>query len=163
MCAATSVELNASELRIAIVASRFNEYITLRLVEGARDALLGRKIPRENITEIWVPGAWELPMAAQALAATGRYHALVCLGCVIRGETSHHLYVAGEAARGIASVSLQTGVPIGFGVLTTETMEQAAARAAPGPDNKGADAALAALEMIAVLRRIGPPASSRPQ
>jgi 6,7-dimethyl-8-ribityllumazine synthase len=139
-------------LRIAVVTSRFNEFVTTRLLAGAREALRAEGVRAEDITEFWTPGSWELPLAAKALAATKRYDALVCLGCVIRGETTHHLYVSGEAARGLATVSLETGVPIGFGVLTTENVEHAAARAGGSEGNKGADAARAAVEMVHLLR-----------
>jgi len=151
-------KLDATGLKIALIVSRFNEFITSRLQAGARDALLRHGAAPDNITEVWVPGAWELPVAAKALAQTGRYDALVCLGCVIRGETTHHLHVGGEAARGIAQVSLETGVPIGFGLLTTDTLEQAVERAGSKGGNKGADAALAAVEMVNLLREIGGPA-----
>lgn len=143
---------DATGLRIAIVVSRFNEFITMKLLAGAREALLAHGAKVDDITEVWVPGAWELPLAAKTLAESGRFDALVCLGCVIRGETTHHIHVGGEAARGIADVSLSTGVPIGFGVLTTDTMEQAVARAGGKDGNKGADAALAAVEMVRLLR-----------
>jgi len=146
---------NAAGLRIALVISRFNEFITMRLLAGAREALLAHGAAPEHLTEVWVPGAWELPVSAKALAESGRFDALVCLGCVIRGETSHHLHVGGEAARGIAQVSLHTGIPIGFGVLTTDTLEQAVDRAGGKSGNKGADAALAAIEMANLLRDIG--------
>lgn len=145
---------DATGLRIAIVVSRFNEFITTKLLAGAREALVAHGAKAEGITEVWVPGAWELPLAAKTLAESGRFDALVCLGCVIRGETTHHIHVGGEAARGIADVSLSTGIPIGFGVLTTDTMEQAVARAGGKDGNKGADAALAAVEMVRLLRAI---------
>lgn len=145
---------DATGLRIAIVVSRFNEFITMKLLAGAREALVAHGAKAGDITEVWVPGAWELPLAAKTLAETGRFDALVCLGCVIRGETTHHIHVGGEAARGIADVSLSTGVPIGFGVLTTDTMEQAVARAGGEDGNKGADAALAAVEMVRLLRAL---------
>jgi 6,7-dimethyl-8-ribityllumazine synthase len=147
-------KLDASGLRFAIVVSRFNEYICSRLLAGARDALLRHNATEANITEVWVPGAWELPLAVKSLARTGRFDAIVALGCVIRGETTHHIHVGGEAARGLAQVGLETGMPIGFGVLTTDTVEQAVERAGAKGGNKGADAALAALEMAALLRQI---------
>ncbi len=147
-------KLDASGLRIAIVVSRFNEIITSRLLAGARDALARHNADPGNVTEVWVPGAWELPLAAKSLATSGKFDALVCLGCVIRGDTTHHLHVGGEAARGIARVSLDTGVPIGFGVLTTDSLEQALERAGGKAGNKGADAALSAVETANLLKQI---------
>jgi 6,7-dimethyl-8-ribityllumazine synthase len=147
-------KLDASGLRFAIVVSRFNEFICSRLLAGARDALLRHNATEANITEVWVPGAWELSLAAKSLAKSGRYDAIVALGCVIRGETTHHIHVGGEAAKGLAQVGLETGMPIGFGVLTTDTIDQAVERAGAKGGNKGADAALAALEMAALLRQI---------
>lgn len=147
-------KLDASGLRIAIVVSRFNEFITSRLLAGARDALLRHDADEENITEVWTPGSWEMPLAAKALAASGKYDALCCLGCVIRGQTTHHLHIGGETAKGIARVSLDSGIPIGFGVLTTDTLEQAIERAGTKAGNKGADAAMSAVEMANLLRGI---------
>ncbi len=155
---AISVKLDAGGLRFALVVSRFNEFITSRLLAGARDALLRHGAAAENLTEVWAPGSWELPLAAKALAESGRFDALVCLGCVIRGETTHHLHVGGEASRGLARVALETGVPIGFGVLTTDTIEQAVERAGCKSGNKGAEAALSAVEMAALLKQIRRPA-----
>ncbi len=146
---------DATGLRVALIVSRFNEFITAKLLSGARDTLMSHGATADHLTEAWVPGAWELPLAAKAMAETGRFDAIVCLGCVIRGETTHHIHVGGESARGIADVSLSTGVPIGFGVLTTDTLEQAVARAGGKDGNKGADAALAAVEMVRLLREIG--------
>ena len=151
-----TAKLDASGLRFALVVSRFNELVTSRLLSGARDALLRHNASEENLTEVWTPGAWELPLAASALARSGRYDAIVALGCVIRGQTSHHLYIGGEAARGLARVALETSVPVGFGVLTTETLEQAIERAGTKGGNKGADAALSAIEMANLLRNISP-------
>ena len=145
---------DATGLRVALVISRFNEEITTRLRDGARKGLIDRGARSADIAEVWVPGAWELPLAAKALIQSGHFDALVCLGCVIRGETTHHIHVGGEAARGIAQLTLETGFPIGFGVLTTDTEEQALARAGERSDNKGWDAALSAIEMVHVLRRI---------
>ncbi len=145
---------NAGGLRIALIVSRFNEFITGRLLSGARNALVAHGANADNLTEAWVPGAWELPLAAKVMAESGRFDAIVCLGCVIRGETTHHVHVGGEAARGIADVSLSTGIPIGFGVLTTDSLEQAVARAGENDGNKGADAALAAVEMVHLLRTL---------
>ena len=146
--------LDASGLRFAIVTSRFNEFITKRLTEGARDALLRHNAKSENITEVQVPGAWELPLAAKSLARSGRYDALICLGCVIRGETTHHVHIGGDASRGLAQVALESKIPIGFGVLTTDNLEQAVERAGGKAGNKGADAALTAIEMVHLLRDI---------
>lgn len=148
-------KLDATGLRFAIVVSRFNEFITSRLAAGARDALLRHNASAENLTEVWVPGSWELPLTAKTLAESERYDAIVCLGCVIRGETSHHVHIGGEAARGLARVALESGIPVGFGVLTTDTLEQAIERAGAKAGNKGADAALGALEMANLIRRIG--------
>lgn len=147
-------DLDATGLSVAVIVSRFNEFITSCLLTGARNALLEHNLSPDNLTEQWVPGAFELPLAAKALAQTGGFDCIVALGCVIRGETTHHIHVGGEAARGLAQVSLETGVPIGFGVLTTNTIEQAVARAGPQASNKGAEAALSAVEMVHVLGRI---------
>jgi 6,7-dimethyl-8-ribityllumazine synthase len=133
--------------RVAVVASRFNESVTKKLVDGALAALTKHGVAADDIDVVWVPGAWELPAAARVLLASERYDALVALGAVIRGETPHFDYVAGESARGLADVTAESGVPLGFGLLTTESLEQALARAGGTHGNKGADAALAALEM----------------
>lgn len=152
--------LDGAGLRVAIVVSRFNEEVTARLRDGAREALLRSGVKEKDIVEVWVPGAWEIPLTCQMLNESDDYDAMVALGCVIRGETSHHLYVAGEAARGIADESMGSGVPIGFGLLTTDTYEQAMERAGGSHGNKGEDAALAALEMVGVLRSYCPPFDS---
>jgi 6,7-dimethyl-8-ribityllumazine synthase len=133
--------------RFGLVVSRFNESITQRLVEGALDALVRHGVAFDDVDVIWVPGAWELPLAARRAAATERYDALVALGAVIRGDTPHFDYVAGEASRGLANASADFDVPIGFGVLTCDNMAQAEARAGGEHGNKGWDAAIAALEM----------------
>ena len=138
--------------RIAIVASRFNEAVTEQLIAGAREAL--REAGTGDPDLVWVPGAFELPLIARELASSGRYDAVVCLGAVIRGETAHFDFVAGEAARGIADASRDTGVPVMFGVLTTDTLEQAMARAGGPEGNRGADAVRAALEMADLLERV---------
>jgi 6,7-dimethyl-8-ribityllumazine synthase len=140
--------------RIAIVASRFNESITRALVDGALDALLRHGLAFADVDIVWVPGAWELPTAARALLASERYDALVALGAVIRGETPHFDYVAGEAARGLADAGAAFETPIGFGVLTCDTLAQAQARAGGDHGNKGWDAALAALAMTDLLDRL---------
>ena len=142
------------EARFAIVLARFNELIGKSLLEGARDALLRHGVQEERITLARVPGAFEIPLAAQELAKTGKYDAVICLGAVIRGATGHYDYVAGQMAAGIAQASLSTGVPVLFGVLTTDTIEQAIERAGTKAGNKGADAALAALEMVDLLAKV---------
>lgn len=140
--------------RFAIVVSRFNEFVTARLLEGARTCLLEYGVLPNDIDIVHVPGAWEIPLAAQRAAATGAYHAIVALGCVIRGETAHFDYIAGSAARGLARVSLDSGLPIAFGVLTTEDDAQALDRAGGRDGNKGWDAALSALEMVDLARQL---------
>lgn len=142
--------------RIALLASRFNEDIVKKLVDGALDALVKHGVAFEDIDVVWVPGAWELPLAARSLLASERYDGLVAVGAVIRGETAHFDYIAGEASRGLADASAETQTPIGFGVLTCETDEQAEARAGGNHGNKGWDAALATLEMVDLLNRIEP-------
>ncbi|MCZ6869603.1 MAG: 6,7-dimethyl-8-ribityllumazine synthase [Gammaproteobacteria bacterium] len=140
--------------RYAIVVARFNELIGERLVEGAIDALTRHGVARENITLVRVPGAFELPLAAKRLAAQKRYDAIIALGVVIRGQTPHFEYVAGECASGIARVSQEMDIPVTFGVLTTESIEQAMERAGSKAGNKGADAAMTALEMVDLLRKL---------
>jgi 6,7-dimethyl-8-ribityllumazine synthase len=140
--------------RFALVIARFNEFVTSRLRDGAMECLAKHGAKADDVDEIWVPGAFELPAAARAAAGTGRYDAVICLGAVIRGATPHFDYVAGESARGIGRVSTDTGVPAVFGVLTTDTTEQAVERAGGERGNKGWDAALAALEMASLLERI---------
>ena len=147
-------KLDATGLRVALVVSRFNEFITSRLLDGARDTLIRHNATEDNLTELWVPGAWELPIVTKSLAQSGRHDAIVALGCVIRGQTTHHEHIGGEAARGLARVAFETGIPIGFGVLTTDTLEQAIERAGSKSGNKGADAALSALETAHLLRTI---------
>ena len=146
--------LDAGSHSFAIVVSRFSDLITERLAEGARDALQRHGASDENITEIWVPGAWELPLAVEAAAASGKYQAIVALGCVIRGATPHFEYVAGEATKGVAGVSLRHGLPVTLGVLTTDTLEQAIERAGSKAGNKGVDAAVAAVEMVNLLAQL---------
>ena len=140
--------------RIALVASRYNELVTTALVDGARECLRKHQVPDARVDLVWVPGAFELPVAAAAAAASGRYAAIVALGCVIRGETPHFDYVAGEAARGLGDVARAHRVAVGFGVLTTETLEQARARAGGTAGNKGYEAAEAALRTADVLARL---------
>lgn len=147
-------DLVVGKQRFAIVVSRFNEFVSSRLLSASIDTLERHGCDSANITVIWVPGAWELPLAASKAAATRQFEAIICLGCVIRGETPHFDYVAGEAAKGIAQVSLQTGLPIVFGVLTADSLEQAINRAGAKAGNKGADAALSAIEMTNLLSKL---------
>ena len=141
-------------LRIGIVCSRFNEYIVNALRNGATRALESRRVPERNVTVAWVPGAYEIPLMANTMATSGRYDGLVTLGAVIRGETSHFEYVAGPCAEGIMRVQIDTGIPVGFGVLTVENVEQANDRSRPDETNKGFEAALGTIEMIHTLRAI---------
>lgn len=145
-------DFTATNARVALVATRFNDFIVDRLVSGARDALVRHGVAEEAITTVRVPGAWELPIVVDRLAASGDYDAVVALGCVIRGGTPHFEYVAGECAKGLSQVATQRGIPVAFGVLTTDTIEQAIERAGTKAGNKGAEAALSALEMISLLR-----------
>ena len=147
--------------RFAIVASRFHEPITTRLVEGALDALRRHGARERDVEVVWVPGAFEIPQVAARLAGRGGVDAIVCLGCVIRGETPHFEYVAGEAARGIAEVGRLSGVPATFGVITAETQAQAEARAGGAVGNRGEEAALAALELVSLLARLARGVGSR--
>ena len=142
-------------LKIAIVASRFNEFITTKLVGGAEDCLLRHGTDGDDITLAWVPGAFEIPLAAKKLAFSGKYDAIICVGAVIRGSTSHYDYVCAEVSKGIAQVGLESGLPVLFGVLTTDTIEQAIERAGTKAGNKGYDCALSAVEMVNLLREIG--------
>lgn len=146
--------LNGSKLKIAIVAARFNDFIVSKLVAGAHDCLHRHEVVADNIDEIWVPGAFEIPVAALSLAESGKYDAIVCLGAVIRGSTSHYDYVCSETAKGISHVSLKTKIPTIFGVVTTDTIEQAIERAGTKAGNKGWDAAMAALEMANLLKKL---------
>ena len=150
------------DTRVAVVAARFNERITKRLLSGALRALSSSGLPDEAVEVHWVPGSFELPQAAAGLARTGRYDAIVCVGCVIKGETPHFDYVAGQAAAGIQRVALDTGVPATFGVITALTEEQAWARAGGAVGNRGQEAADAAIEMVAFVRtHTARPARSR--
>lgn len=144
-------------LRVAVVASRFNETIVKNLVDGAVDCLRRHGVNEEDVSIAWVPGAFEIPVVARRLAASGDVHAVVCLGVVIRGETAHFDFVAGGAAQGISAIAQETGVPVTFGVLTTETAEQAADRAGGKMGNKGFEAALAAIEMASLLQSLPKP------
>lgn len=146
------VELDGTGLRIAIISARFNDHIVTALRDGARRGLTRLGVEDSDVLEAWVPGAFELPLAAQAIAETGRVDAVLCLGTVIRGDTPHFDYVCGEAARGIQNVQLATGVPVMFGVLTVNTEQQAIDRSGPGTDNKGDEAAVGAVEMALLLK-----------
>jgi 6,7-dimethyl-8-ribityllumazine synthase len=150
----TEGDLIVRDLRFALVVSRFNDFVVEPLVRGAVDALKRHGAPEKQIEIVRVPGAFDIPVVARKLAQSRRYEALVALGAVIRGQTPHFDYVAGECASGLARIALESGVPIGFGVLTTDTIEQAVDRAGGKAGNKGADAALAALEMANLLRRL---------
>ena len=145
-------KLTAEGLRIGIVAARFNEFITNKLVSGTIDALTRHGASEENMTMAWVPGAFEIPLAAQKMANSGKFDAVICLGAVIRGSTPHFDYVSNEVTKGVAHVGLQTGVPTVFGVLTTDTIEQAIERAGTKAGNKGFDAAMTAIEMANLLK-----------
>jgi 6,7-dimethyl-8-ribityllumazine synthase len=147
-------ELQARDLRFALIAARFNDFVVEPLLRGALDALKRHGVAEKHIDIVRVPGAFDLPVVARKLAMSQRYEALIALGCVIRGQTPHFDYVAGECAGGIARIALETGVPIAFGVLTTDTVEQAVDRAGGKAGNKGADAALVAIEMANLLRRL---------
>lgn len=140
--------------RFAIVAARFNQLIVDRLVEGARDAFLRHGVPEENMDLVWVPGSFELAPVAKCLAGSNQYAGVVCLGCVIQGETDHYDYVCGPTASGIAQAAMETGVPVIFGVLTCGTLEQAMNRAGGKAGNKGSDAALAAIEMASLYKKL---------
>ena len=142
--------------RVAVLASRFNEPIVKKLVDGALEALLKYGVVFEDIDVVWVPGAWELPVAARRLLETERYDGIVAVGAVIRGETAHFDFIAGEASRGLAEASAESETPIGFGVLTCDTDEQAEARAGGAHGNKGWDAAVATLEMVDLMDRLAP-------
>ncbi|NDY43055.1 6,7-dimethyl-8-ribityllumazine synthase [Dissulfurirhabdus thermomarina] len=146
--------LQAQGLRIGIVVARFNEFISTRLLGGAMDALVRHGADEGAVDVAWVPGAFEIPLVARRLARSGRYDAVICLGCVIRGATPHFDYVAAEAAKGVAQAGLDADVPVIFGVLTTDTIEQAVERAGTKAGNKGWDAALAAVEMANLLKAV---------
>src|SRR5215471_5574969 len=147
-------QLTAAGLRFAVIVSRFNSFITERLLAGAMDALTRTGADPEQVDIVKVPGSWEIPLAAGEVARQHRYDAVICLAAVIRGDTPHFDYVAGEAAKGIAHVSAETGVPVAFGVLTTNTLEQAIDRAGAKGGNKGFDAAMTAIEMANLLRTL---------
>lgn len=141
-------------LRVGIVVARFNEFITGKLLEGAIDGLVRHNVPEENITAAWVPGAFEIPLVAQRMAESGKFDAVICLGAVIRGATSHYDVVCNEVSKGIAQVSLKAGIPVMMGVLTTDTIEQAIERAGSKAGNKGSECALGAIELCNVMGQI---------
>ncbi|MFW5959664.1 MAG: 6,7-dimethyl-8-ribityllumazine synthase [Chitinivibrionales bacterium] len=145
---------SGSGKRFGIIAGRFNEFITGKLIEGAMDGLKRHNAESENITILWVPGAFEIPMATAKLADSGNYDALICLGAVIRGDTPHFNYVASEVSKGIASIGINTKTPVIYGILTTDTIDQAVERAGTKSGNKGFDAALSALEMADLMQKI---------
>lgn len=147
-------KLVSQNIHVGIVAARFNEFIVNKLVGGAMDALLRHDVREEDIDLAWVPGAFEIPLIAKKMAESGKYDAVICLGAVIRGATSHYDLVCNEAAKGIAHVSLDSGVPVLFGVVTTENIEQAIERAGSKAGNKGYDSAMAAIEMVNLVRAI---------
>ena len=147
--------ITAKGLRFAIVASRFNEFITSKLLEGALDMLRRHGAAENAVDVVWVPGAFEIPLAAKKLASCGKYDAVICVGAVIRGATSHYDCVCSEVSKGVAQAALATGVPVIFSVVTTENIEQAVERAGTKAGNKGADGAMAAMEMANLLKKIG--------
>lgn len=146
--------LDAKGLKVGILVSRFNSFISDRLVDGAVDALLRHGADQDNLVVVRVPGAFEIPPAARKMATSGRYDALICLGAVIRGATPHFDYVSAEVSKGIAAVSMEAGIPVTFGVLTTDTLEQAIERAGSKAGNKGFDAAMAAIEMANLYKAL---------
>ena len=147
-------KLVATDMKVGIVAGRFNEFITSKLVGGAMDGLLRHDVKDEDVDIAWVPGAFEIPLVASKMAKSGKYDAVICLGAVIRGDTTHYDYVCNEVSKGIATVSLESGIPVMFGVLTTENIEQAIARVGSKGGNNGYDCALGAVEMVNLLRTI---------
>ena len=148
-------KLVSSNIKVGIVVARFNEFITSKLLSGAMDGLLRHNVKEEDIQVAWVPGAFEIPLIASKMAKSGRYDAVICLGAVIRGSTSHYDYVCAEVSKGIAAVSLETGIPVMFGVLTTENIEQAIERAGSKAGNKGSECAEGAIEMVNLIREMG--------
>ncbi|MDN4761019.1 6,7-dimethyl-8-ribityllumazine synthase [Clostridioides difficile] len=147
-------KLIGKDLKIGIINSRFNEFITSKLLSGAEDCLLRHDVSPENIEIVWVPGAFEIPLVAQKIAKSGKYDAIICLGCVIRGATSHYDYVCSEVSKGIAKVSLDSELPVIFGIVTTENIEQAIERAGTKAGNKGYDCAMNALEMANLFKSL---------
>jgi len=149
--------LVAQKMKIGIVAGRFNELITSKLLNGAFDGLKRHNVEDDDIEVAWVPGAFEMPLIASKMAKSGKYDAVICLGAVIRGSTSHYDYVCSEVSKGIANVALNSGIPVIFGVLTTENIEQAIERAGTKSGNKGYDSAMSAIEMVNLIRELGCP------
>lgn len=147
--------ITAKDMKVGIVVARFNEFITSKLLSGALDALHRHEAKDEDIDVAWVPGAFEIPVVAKKMAESGKYDAVIALGAVIRGSTTHYDYVCNEVSKGVAQVGMQTGVPTIFGVVTTENIEQAVERAGTKAGNKGTDAAMAAMEMANLLKKIG--------
>ena len=147
-------KLVSENIKVGIVVARFNEFITSKLLSGAMDTLIRHEVKEENIQVAWVPGAFEIPLIASKMAESGKYDAVICLGAVIRGSTSHYDYVCNEVSKGIASVSLKSGIPVMFGVLTTENIEQAIERAGSKAGNKGSECAEGAIEMVNLIREI---------
>ncbi|WP_454054807.1 6,7-dimethyl-8-ribityllumazine synthase [Clostridium sp. Marseille-Q7071] len=144
----------ASNIKVGVVAARFNEFIVSKLISGAQDALIRHGVNDDDITLAWVPGAFEIPLVAQKMASSGKYDAVICLGAVIKGSTTHYDYVCAEVSKGIASIGLATGIPTIFGVLTTDNIEQAIERAGTKAGNKGYDAACTAIEMVNLIKNI---------
>lgn len=147
-------KLVSRDIKVGIVAARFNEFITSKLLSGAMDGLVRHEVAQEDVEVAWVPGAFEIPLIAQKMAESGKYDAVICLGAVIRGATSHYDLVCNEAAKGVAQVGLKTGVPVLFGVVATDTIEQAIERAGTKAGNKGYDCATSAIEMVNLIRQI---------
>jgi 6,7-dimethyl-8-ribityllumazine synthase len=147
-------ELQAKGLKFGIVFSRFNDFITSKLLDGAKDALLRHGAEEDDLDVIKVPGSFEIPMVAKKMALKGKYNSIICLGTIIRGATPHFEYIAAEVSKGIASASMETGVPIAFGIITSDTLEQAVERAGTKSGNKGWDAAMTAIEMAQLLKKI---------
>ena len=147
-------KLVAEEIKVGIVAARFNEFITSKLLGGAMDALTRENVKEDDVDVAWVPGAFEIPLVASRMAKSGKYDAIICLGAVIRGSTSHYDYVCAEVSKGIAQVSLNEGIPVMFGVLTTDTIEQAIERAGTKAGNKGFECGQGAIEMVNLLKQI---------
>ncbi|MBN2158650.1 MAG: 6,7-dimethyl-8-ribityllumazine synthase [Spirochaetes bacterium] len=148
-------KIDATGLKVAIIVSRFNEFITNKLLGGAMDCLKRNNADENNISVAWVPGSFEIPAVARIIAASNKYDAVICLGAVIRGSTPHFDYVASEVSKGIASISLNSKIPVIYGVLTTDTIEQAIERAGTKSGNKGFDAAMSAMEMASLYKQIG--------
>ena len=147
-------KLVSKQIKIGIVAARFNEFITAKRLSGAMDGLVRHDVAEEDVNVAWVPGAFEIPLIASKMAKSGKYDAVICLGAVIRGSTSHYDFVCNEVSKGIAAVSLETGIPVMFGVLTTENIEQAIERAGTKAGNKGYDCAVSAIEMVNLIREL---------